>query len=109
LRTALAARGTAEFARRNPSRATEGSNEVGNVAETHIVGDVGDRTVFGRKRPGRAAKTGAHEILVRRYAEHDANTRRKWQALASFRPSRFEVDGVWYPVWLRQGADVVLY
>src|SRR4051812_47164969 len=45
-------------------------HEVGEVAKADVIGDVGDRTVVIGEAPGRMAQPRAHQILVRRHAEH---------------------------------------
>ena len=46
------------------------AHEVGEVVETDIVGDVGDRAVVVGQAPRRMAQPRAHQILVRGHAEH---------------------------------------
>src|SRR5260370_36053840 len=66
---AVAPRGRAEFQRRGAGGAMERTHEIGEVAETDIIGDVGDRAVVVGQPPRRMAQPRAHQILVRGDAE----------------------------------------
>ena len=48
----------------------EGAHEVREVAEPDVEGDVGDRARVLGQQARRVAQAGAHQILVRRHAEH---------------------------------------
>ena len=53
---AVAARGFAEPAWRDPGGAMEGAHEVGEIAESDIIGDHGDRAVIAGQAPRRVAQ-----------------------------------------------------
>src|SRR5688572_7799953 len=67
---AVAARGTPERAGRDARGATEAAHEVGEVGETDVERDVGDGPVIVGQQPRGMAQAAAHEVLVRRDAEH---------------------------------------
>src|SRR5688500_18983216 len=67
---AVAARRAPERARRDARGATEAANEVGEVGETDVERDIGDGPVVVCQQPRSMAQAAAHEVLVRRDAEH---------------------------------------
>src|SRR5882724_2009895 len=67
---ALSPRGLAEPARRDAGRAAECAHEIGEIAETYIVGDIGDGAVSVGQQARRMLEPRAHQILVRGDAEH---------------------------------------
>ena len=48
----------------------EGADEIGEIAEADVIGDIGDRAVVVGQPPRRMAQPRAHQILVRGDAEH---------------------------------------
>src|SRR3954464_1237325 len=67
---AIAFRGAAEAARGNARGAAEGADEIGKVGEADVERDAGEGTRSVGEQPRRRAQPGAHEVLVRRDAEH---------------------------------------
>src|SRR5437868_1509378 len=59
----------AEAARRDTGGAVEGADEIGEIAEADIEGDVGDRpAVLGKQARG-VTQAAAQQILMRCHAE----------------------------------------
>src|ERR1700730_15519772 len=63
-------RGLAEPARRDARGAVEGAHEVGEIAESDVVGDIGNGPVIVGQKPRRMPQPRAHQILMRGDAEH---------------------------------------
>src|ERR1700748_1515991 len=66
---ALPPRGLPELRRRHAGGAMEGADEIGEVVETDVIGDVGHRFVVVGKVPRGTAQPRAHQILMRGNAE----------------------------------------
>ena len=77
------ARGLAEPQRRNPGGAVERPDEVGEIAESDVIGDIGDRAVIVGQEARRMTQPRAHQILVRVTPSTLENSRRKWNGLIS--------------------------
>src|ERR1022692_4151663 len=58
-------RGLTEPARREAGGAMKGADEVGEIAEPDIVGNIGDGEVLVSQQLRRAAQPRAHQVLVR--------------------------------------------
>ena len=56
--------------RRNTRGAMESTYEIGEIRETYIEGDVGDRARIIGQQARRTTQPQPHEILMRRDAEH---------------------------------------
>jgi hypothetical protein len=67
---AVSSRGLAEATRRYPGRSLEHSDEVREIAEADLEGDVSDGPGFVRKQAGGVAETGADKKLVRGHPEY---------------------------------------
>ena len=70
----------------------EGADEIGEIAETDIIGDIGDGAILIGQKPRRMAQPRAHQILVRGDAEHAANSLKKWNGLMAAWRLRLPVD-----------------
>ena len=67
---AVPAGGLAERPRGDAGGAMERAHEIGKIAKSDIVGDIGNRDVLAGEQPRRMPETGTHQILVRCNAEH---------------------------------------
>ena len=67
---ALPARGLPEFQRRHTGSAMEGADEIGEVVEADVIGDVGHGLVVVSEMARGAPQPRAQEILMRGDAEH---------------------------------------
>src|SRR5262245_63168821 len=67
---AVALRGAAERARRDARRAMERAHEVREIAEADAERDLSDRARVVGQKASRTAQPRAHQVLVRRHAEH---------------------------------------
>ena len=74
-------------ARRDAGGAVEGADEIGQIAEADVIGDVGDRAVVVGQQPRRVAQPRAHQILMRRDAEHAGEQPQEMER-ADARPAR---------------------
>src|SRR4051812_27904517 len=92
---AIALRGPPEEARRHARGTVEGTDEVGDVAESDVEGDIGDRGRPVRQQPRRAAESRADEVLVRRDSE-DAREQPEEVERAQARPGcgGDQIDGL---------------
>src|SRR5262245_43791513 len=74
---AVALRGAAKIARRNPGRAAEGADKIRQIREADVERDIGDGTfLFGQQARG-ATQPDANQILVRSHAQHIAKQAQK--------------------------------
>src|SRR4051812_17269610 len=67
---ALSARGLPELGRRHAGGAVEGADEIGEIAETDVIGDVGDRDIVLGEQARGVPQPRTHQILMRGDAEH---------------------------------------
>src|ERR1700704_5547926 len=65
---AHSARSLAELSRRHARRTVEGADEVREIAESDVIGDIGNGNVIVGQKPCRMAQPRAHQILVRSHA-----------------------------------------
>src|SRR5262252_4525146 len=92
---AVASGRSPEAARGHSGGAVEGADEVGEIGEPNVEGDVGDGARVVGEQAGRSPQTGAHQVLMRRDAEHG---RERSQEVKGAEPGRSrrrpEVDGL---------------
>src|SRR5688572_14190972 len=67
---AVTVRGLPEAPRRHPGGASEGANEVRQIGEADVEGDLADRAISVGEEPGGAAQPGPDQVLVRGHADH---------------------------------------
>src|SRR5258708_38944706 len=67
---AHAARGLAELQGRDAGSAMERAHEIGEIAKTHVIGDVGDVAAVLGQQPRGLLEPAPHEILMRGDPEH---------------------------------------
>src|SRR3974390_3271992 len=67
---AVPAGGLAERPRGDAGGAMERAHEIGEIAKSDIVGDIGDGDVLAGEQPRGLLEAGTHQILVRCHAEH---------------------------------------
>src|SRR6266581_201994 len=67
---AHAARGLAELQRGDAGGAVEGADEIGEIAEAYVIGDVGHVPVILGQQARGMPEPRAHQILMRGDAEH---------------------------------------
>src|SRR6185312_15263601 len=90
---AIPLRQPAKIARRDAGGAMEGAHEIGQVAEAHIVGDIGDRPLVLGQQPRRTPEPRAHQVLVRRHADDAGEKPQEVElAQAGLGGGAFEID-----------------
>src|SRR6516225_12401488 len=59
-----------ELERRHAGGTVEGADEIGEVAEAYVIGDIGHRLVVFGEQPRGTTQSRAHQILMRGHPEH---------------------------------------
>src|SRR6516165_8220673 len=98
---ALPSRRLAELQRRDAGGAMESTNEVGEIAESDVVGDVGHGLVIIREKPCGTPQSRAQQVLMRGNAEH---ARKRAQKMERADPA-LSRDVLELDVALRIGID----
>ena len=98
---AVSARRLAERARRDPGGAMKGAHEIGEIAKSNVEGDIGDGAAIIGQQAGGVAKPRAHQILVRRHAEHTGKQPQKMKrAQPGFARGTLQINRL-----MRMGVD----
>jgi hypothetical protein len=79
----------------------ECANEIGQIAKSDIVGDVGNRSRIVSEQPRSPAQSGAHQVLVRGYTQDPSEESKEVKrAEAELLGCAFEIDRL-----MRVGID----
>jgi len=92
---AVAARGATEATRRDSGGAMEAAQEIGEIGEARVIGDIGDRALILGQQTGGPAQPRADEILMRRHAQNFGEEPQEMKrAEPDLRRRGLEADGI---------------